>query len=116
MQQDESGYDIVDKKQRSVSIPTKNKKKKKGKFDMRKVSSAEHLYESADFDNDVPGMPKSATNSPLVPRRSPEQGDRDSGPTAGPAPSIAGPSLPQPNRNFLPGPPNLDEIKNKTRT
>lgn len=116
MQQDESGYDIVDKKKRSVSISTKNKKKKKGRFDMRKASSAEHLYESADFENDTPGMPKSATNSPLIPRRSPEHGNHAPGPTAGPAPSVAGAALPLPNQNFLPGPPNLDELKEGVNT
>ena len=66
---------------------------------MRKVSSAEHLYEATDFE-DKAGIPKSATNSPQVPRKSPDLGDH--------APS---PTLPLPNRNFLASPPNLDELK-----
>ena len=101
---DEGGYDVVDKKARSISISAKKKKKsgKKG-FEMRKASSVEHLYETADFDDNVK-MPKSARNSPQVPRRPPELDDRAPGPAASPA-------LPLPNRNFLAGPPNLDELK-----
>ena len=104
LQQDESGYDVVDKKPRSISISTKKKKKsgKKG-FEMRKASSVEHLYETADFNDDV-NRPKSARNSPQVPRKPPERGDHAPGPAANPA-------LPLPNRNFLAGPPNLDELK-----
>ena len=106
---DEGGYDVVDKKVRSTSISA-NKKKKSGKkgFEMRKASSVEHLYETADFNNDVK-MPKSARNSPQIPRKPPELGDHAAaGPAAGPA---ASPALPLPNRNFLAGPPNLDELK-----
>lgn len=101
---DEGGYDVVDKKPRSISISTKKKKRsgKKG-FEMRKASSAEHLYETADFGNDVK-MPKSARNSPQVPRKPPERGNEGA---AGPS---ASPALPLPNRNFLAGPPNLDEL------
>ena len=105
LQQDESGYDVVDKKQRSVSISVKKKKKKSGKkgFETRRASSVEHLYESADFEDDA-GMPKSASNSPHVPRRSPGQ--------VGHAPSpMAGPALHIQNRNLLAGPPNLKELK-----
>ena len=105
---DEGGYDVVDKKPRSISISaSKKKKKKSGKkgFEMRKASSVEHLYETADFDDDVK-MPKSARNSPQVPRKPSEPGDSAPGPGPG-----AGPALPLPNRNFLAGPPNLDELK-----
>ena len=96
---DEGGYDVVDKKPRSVSINKKKKKSGKKGFEMRKASSVEHLYETADFDNDVK-MPKSARNSPRVPRKPPQLGDH-----------APGPALPLPNRNFLPGPPNLNELK-----
>ena len=98
---DEGGYDVVDKKPRSISISANKKKKKSGQkgFEMRKASSVEHLYETTDFDDSVK-MPKSARNSPQVPRKPPERGDH-----------APGPAVPLPNRNFLAGPPNLDELK-----
>ena len=99
---------MVEKKPRSISVSVSKKKKKFGKkgLDMRKASSVEHLYESADFDSTVAvaGVSKSVDNSPQVPRRPLENGDH------APVP-LASPALPFPNRNVLPGPPSLDDLK-----
>ena len=86
--QDASGYDLIDFDKRSP----KSKKQAKGP-PLHKSTSVEHLYESTDDFNNKDGS-KSASNSPQLIKRSPQQV----------------PELPRPNLKLLENPPEPNEI------